>query len=245
MATTKEVFPSDAILWLEFGGQYVNGAGKTVIDNLATMGNAVKTVMCGDGTTSTTFPTQLVGKRGCSFDGGDYIDTGIIDPFERTDKFSIFVVYYRSTIDATTLIGTCDLDQDFKGIIIQEFDGNSPVSFQAAESYSSSHVTLVKTPITNRLINSYAVVNNNALRNSAISIYINTVIQTKTVFSDTLTSGSIKNGKPFILGARHYGTVKQLFFIGNIYFAAIFPLALSQLQVSNLHKKVIKRINLP
>ena len=91
MATVLEVNPSDALLWLEFGGQYTGSDGKRRIDNLATRADAPANVLCGDGITSSTFPTQLTDRRGVSFDGYKYIDTGIVDRFERTDKFTLFV----------------------------------------------------------------------------------------------------------------------------------------------------------
>ena len=116
MATTLEVYPSDSLLWLEFGGQYVNSAGKVVIDNLATRGDAPTTVLCGDGTTASTIPAQAT-KRGVVFTGTQWIDTGIIDPFERTSKFTLFCVA-KSTNNASSVstIASMDADQSWKGI---------------------------------------------------------------------------------------------------------------------------------
>ncbi len=244
MATTKEVFPSDAILWLEFGGQYVNGAGKTVIDNLATMGNAVKTVQCGDGTTASTFPTQLVGKRGLSFDGGDYIDTGIVDPFERTDKFSLFVaVSLQSVATIGSYLSTSDTAQSNKGIFTYPYSNNKKMYvFLTSQSTTNEIDYYINCNL--QSFNTFCVTSSGSSLASGIKVYDNAIVGGSSGGTDNLTS-TIKNGKPFLLGARHNGVSKTTFYTGNIYFAAIFPRELTPLQVSNLHKKVMKRINLP
>ena len=61
------------VFFLPFDGQYVNASGNQVVRNLGKVVNFSEDAICGDGTTSSTFPTQLPGK-GLSFDGGDYID---------------------------------------------------------------------------------------------------------------------------------------------------------------------------
>ena len=244
MATTKEVFPSDAILWLEFGGQYVNGAGKTVIDNLATMGNAVKTVMCGDGTTANTIPAQIAGKRGLYFDGNsNYLDTGIIDPFDRTDKFTMFFVAACNYPEAIEMYAA-NADQAGSPIIGIHFFQYLKKMYVEIISSPSSQIKLSQTTGASRNVISQCFTYNGSSLASGILVYTGGVLTTNTVTSNNLTT-TIKNGKSLLIGTKYDGALRPNKFSGNMHFAAIFPLALSQLQVSNLHKKVIKRINLP
>lgn len=64
--------PQFASVFLPMDGQYIEG-GERRIRSLSRRTGALNYAICGDGSTSTTFPTQLPG-RGLRFDGGDYVD---------------------------------------------------------------------------------------------------------------------------------------------------------------------------
>jgi hypothetical protein len=79
---------------------------------------------------------------------------------------------------------------------------------------------------------------------ASVQTYVNATALAKTVSADTL-SATIKNGKPWLIGARYNGAAKAQPYSGTMYFAAIFPLAASAIQIANLHKRVLRRVNLP
>jgi hypothetical protein len=79
-----------SLVYLPLDGQYNNASGDRVIRSIGD----ITEVTCGDGTTSSTFPTQLL-TRGLSFDGGDYltldwVENGYLD----TQTFSL-VIYAK------------------------------------------------------------------------------------------------------------------------------------------------------
>lgn len=250
MATIKEIFASDALLWLEFGGQYTDSSGKRVIDNLAQRGDAPKTVQCGNGVTSTTFPTQLAGKRGVSFDGGDWIDCGLIDRFERTDAFTLFIVTTMNTAATGyhAFFESMDQAQSYRGINFGQFP-SSDFTFNIISTYPtnviSGSVSAATLGASARTTSSKALVCTGNSLVSGCTMYQDAKAFAPAVGSNTLSS-TIKNGKPILIGGRHNGAViitNMLF--GTVHFAAIFPLAATALQIQNLHKRVMRRINLP
>ena len=64
--------------------------GVSVMPNHGQAAGAPTWLTLGDGTTTTTFPTPLAG-WGASFDGGDYVNTGVVDRYEITNQFSFYV----------------------------------------------------------------------------------------------------------------------------------------------------------
>ena len=242
MTTVQAIQPKDALLWLELDSQYTDGSGNRVIKNYGTYPGAPATVKCGDGTTSSTFPTQLSGRHGVSFDGGDYIDTGIVDPFERTDKFSIFILFSFSG-SSGYIATTYDIAQDGKGISQYLSSANN-----LGLRIQSSSSNLIGIGGTNFLIpNMYTTLATTYSGSSiaaGVSNYINGTLLSGTTSNDNLTA-TIKNGKSFLLGARHNGVNKATFMTGTMHFAAIFPYELTPAQVAYLHHRAITTINLP
>jgi len=97
-----------ALLSLPLRSNYVATGGTRVTDNI---GRAGGTVTVGDGTTSTTFPTQLAPK-GMSFDGGDYLEasTAIVP---ATGAFSVAALVTIDSVAATA--GLCGQYYDVIG----------------------------------------------------------------------------------------------------------------------------------
>ena len=110
-----DVSPSKALLWCNFATQFdVNGVRKCA--NLATAPGAPRLLTMGDGSTANTIPAQRVGAHGIVLAGTQYVDTGIVDPFERTDRFTLFVAKTGNVSAAGDLISTRDTAQSDRGI---------------------------------------------------------------------------------------------------------------------------------
>lgn len=243
MSTILDLYQSDALLWLEFGGIYTDAAGNKVVDNLALRGDAPKTVTCGAGAAC---PTQLAGRRGVVFAGAQWIDCGLIDRFERTDAFTLVVVT-STTADQSLLMYMATADaaaSPVRGVQFYTYLGNR-VYIDMFSTPTTNSVSLYGTGgVTTRAINSVCVTHSGGSNAASVLGYFNGVAAAKTVSADTL-SATIKNGKPWLLGARYNGAAKAQPYIGTMHFAAIFPLAASAIQIQNLHKCVMRRINLP
>jgi hypothetical protein len=218
----------------------------SVIDNLAERGDAPKLVTCGDGITASTIVQQVPDKRGVVFAGTQYINTGIIDRFERTDAFTLFVVAKATAGSAASdFFSSMDAAQGYRGIGIGA-SATQGITGYVLSVASSSECNKAINPIgLLRSITSLAVTNNGSSTRAGFLVYANGALgKVLGVGKDTLST-TVKNGKPFILGADHNGAGKTLFFNGTMHFAAIFPLAATAIQVQNLTKGVLRRINLP
>ena len=241
MSTILELYPSDGLLWLEFGGIYTDSAGNKVIDNLATRGDAPAKVTCGAGAAC---PTQLSGKRGVVFAGAQWIDCGLIDRFERTDSFTLVAVTSAITSTSGDIISSIDAAQTLKGVgLITEVP--ALICCYAISALGTVYMCKFKTLRAHKQVNCYAATHSGTSTVAGLTIYGNGMDLGAAVDFDGLASGTIKNGKPFLLGTRHNGASKTAFLTGTMNFAAIFPLAASAIQVANLTKRVMRRINLP
>lgn len=241
MASVLELYPSDALLWLEFGGIYTDSAGNRCIDNLALRGDAPARVTCGAGAAC---PTQLSGRRGVSFDGGDYIDCGLVDRFERTDRFTLFTVSQVATASASSiLISNGDEANSYRGVHLFS-DVNESLGVYVINTIVTNRISATATTLnTLRQLTSACVTYDGTSTSAGTLLYSGGVPMAAT-YGNNLSS-TILSGKPFLLGARHNGASKIAFITGTMHFAAIFPLAASPLQIANLHKRVMRRINLP
>lgn len=208
-----------ALLWYEGGPQFdVNGVQKTA--NLGCAPGAPKLLTIGDGTTASTFPTQLVGKHGVSFDGGDYIDTGIVDPFERTDAFTLVVVI--SGVGAVCdVIGSVNAADANRGINLVLNNNNTCIPYFINQTSNNTYAAVIAS-VTTRATNAIAVTYTGTSSASGIKVYVNGESKSLSVSMDGLV-GTVKSGKPFLLGVRHNGADKNRFMTGTMHFAAIFP----------------------
>lgn len=239
MATTLELFPSDALLWLEFGGIYTDSAGNRVIDNLSTRGDAPARVTCGAGAAC---PTQLSGRRGIVFAGAQWIDCGLVDPFERTDRFTLFACMSGATSTDSHILSSMDQAQTSRGISLNV---RSATVLAGELVNTTGNLLRLATSGTNmRIVQNIAMTYGGTSLAANSAFYVNGTVSNATAIGDTL-SATVKSGKSFLLGARHNGTNKSTFLTGTMHFAAIFPLAASPLQIANLHKRVMRRIQLP
>jgi hypothetical protein len=239
----QRVCPANALLWTEFRTQH-DLAGKRVTDNLGRAVGAPKTVQLGDGTTANTIPAQVTGKHGLVFTGTQWVDTGIVDPFERTDKFTLFVATHIPSGSAL-----CDL--------ISSVDANNSNLGYSITSTASRvvHVYFLNRLTTNGIQSDSAAGKTTGLSTSCLTysgsssatgilIYSNGALTSMFASQDNL-SATIKSGAPIQLGARYAGASRGAFLVGTMYFAAIFPWELTPQQVQYMDRLVKTRINTP
>jgi hypothetical protein len=229
-----------ALFWSEFRTRF-DVAGSRKVENMGKWPGAPKYATMGDGTTANTIPSQLVGRHGIALTGTQYVDTGIVDPFERTDRFSLFVVT-SGIAGSCDIIGTADHANAVRGIILQLSLSDTNI-FYAINTYAGNKYISVSAPNTNsKPVTSLCGTYNGSSLAAGSSIYKDGSLRTLTVAKDTLDA-TIKSGKSFLLGARHNGAAKSAFLTGNIHFAAIFPWELTAQQVQYLDRLCKTRIN--
>ena len=233
----SDVNPSSALLWADFKTQFdVNGVRKC--NNLGRYPGAPKYLTMGDGTTASTFPTQLVGRHGISLDGGDYIDTGIVDPFERTDRFTIAVVC--SALVDGNLCDTFDQAVAYRGFGINMTGG--VLYHYIISNYGTSNMLYRAVTSNAKPIVSYIDTYDGSSTRVGHNIYYNANLVTTGNLVDMLSS-TIKSGKSYLFGAWHNGAAKGSLLTGNIHNAFIFPWELTAQQVQYLHRYCVTRIN--
>jgi hypothetical protein len=111
-----------ALIDLPLRTSYTDGSGNRVTRNLGTAPGAPATCTLGDGVTSTTFPTQ-VSPHGMSFDGGDYIDTGLIAQLEYNTPFSLSFVAETPTTAPCGVFGNVDGTESGVGLWMNTTSG--------------------------------------------------------------------------------------------------------------------------
>ena len=241
----EDVNPNNALLWAEFRTQYIYN-GLSVTDNLGRYPGAPKTLLMGDGTTASTIPAQIAGKKGFNFAGSQYVDTGIIDPFERTDKFSIFVFYSKYGSSNAFILGNNDAAQDNKGIGFY-FHGTSLLTSERTLVFANkwdTNMIYTSNFCNQNLFNSFGITSNGSSTTAGINLYSDGINTSQTAQVNALTA-SVKNGKPFLLAARHNGSSKTSISGCNIHFVVIFPWDLTPQQIQYLDRLVRTKINQP
>lgn len=211
---------------------------KRVCDNLAKYPGAPRYLTLGDGVTSTTFPTQLIGKHGMSFDGGDYIDTGIVDSFEINSKFTLFI--------ATAGAQACcfgNYNVPAYGYGLNDLAGGGILY---GHLYSSiPNLVRVYTSRQGSGIRTAAMTYNGNLVYQGINLFLDGFAAPITVAASATLTGTLKNGKSILIGTLHNNATKTQFFTGQVFFAAVFPFDLTNQQVQYLDKLVRSRFTKP
>lgn len=235
LRSLADVNPSNAYLWAEFRTQFdVNGVRKT--ENMGRHPLAPRLLTLGDGSTAATIPQQITGRHGLVFTGTQYVDTGIVDVFERTDRFTLFACTSGGT---GAVIASTDQAQSYRGIASILL--NNSLYIEVFSTYPTNCIYGNALAYPRRCVTSALTYSGNSLV-SGTSIYIDAISKTIGSTTDNLNS-TIKSGKSFLIGAHHNGAAKATFFTGNIHFAAIFPWEFSAQQVQYLHRLCMTRIN--
>jgi hypothetical protein len=226
---------------------YLDYQNARLIDNLAERADAPRVVKCGDGITSTTFPTQLSGRRGVSFDGGDYIDIGNINYIIPTKSFTINCLVNNQNLYGNTVFLAGDYDSStIKGWFIS-FTSDNKVTLIMAEN--ASNIFYYGAPTSTKFPNGGGLVSvtYNGSTSNPIMLFYNDGVYLPSSSGKFGTPISTLSGRNSLLGARWNSTTieRQLPANSSIKYFSILPFAASPLQIKNLHRRVLKRINLP
>ena len=229
-----DVSPSKALLWCNFSTQFdVNSV--RCCENLGRAPGAPRLLTMGAGS-GASMPTQLAGRHGISLNGAQYVDTGIIDPFERTDRFTLFA-YASAVTTGGDLISSGDDAQNIRGIVLTA----SGTQYGYLINTDASNILSLRSVSVYNTVESksYALTYGGSSANAAV--YLKGSVATITT-ADTL-SATVKSGKPFLIGARHNGVNKSERIVGVVHNAMIFPWELTAQQVQYLHRYCLTNIN--
>lgn len=185
----------------DFRPRVVNGV--SVMPNHGQAGGAPAWLTLGDGTTATKFPTPLANGYGATFDGGDYVDCGSIDRYERTNQFSIYFFGRVGSAPNQWIANTVNAAADFKGIFIYT-DAPNRFECNVCSAYTPGTRCARNTP-NNLHASSYVF----AYSGNAITSYTNGILSGTNVIAG-LTSGTILTGKQMRLGARTDGSAGMI-----------------------------------
>ena len=178
----------------------------------------------GDGYTTTTFPTQLAG-GGFSFDGGDYIQSGVVPS------------------------ATGSLACMFEGAVTEKiFIGSQLTS--SKRCYLGGNASKLAGGIGNQnwvtIVDSLPVTMTSGLHTGILTwdgTTVNLYRDGISVYSGA-QDGEVTNGRQLYVGAHNYeGTGAAYFQTGNIYDARIYNIALTPMQAKYLHQKMLNTKN--
>jgi hypothetical protein len=192
----------------------------------------------GDGSTSTTYPTKLA-RRGYSFDGGDYLQSGNIT---LSGGCTIFRVSRLPNPYVSTYYGFVSMQQaadNQLGILTNWSDKKFYVLGPGTGgTYSSGSITRDF----NGICSTAVVYDQNGTTNATrLKAYSNGKERTLS-FTGTVQS-SLSITTPIVIG-KWVSSGDKFEVLDECLFYAVFPFALTPLQIADLHLKCMKNINL-
>lgn len=192
---------------------------RSCIPNYGQAGGAPRWMMVGDGFTTSTFPTPLAG-CGATFDGGDYVNLGITDRYEWSDQFSLYAFCQMYRPDAGQSRAIISNFNATVGV----FSSVNANQFQLMALYDSASTADSGQEFVSKCVDttSYTCTWGGGTAVSAsMKFYKSGILGTFAPNADSRT-GSIKNGRPFLLGAGYTaGGAPTQFFMGSIFAAGI------------------------
>lgn len=233
MSWLKDLSPQNALVWLDFRSQFDRN-GLRIIENAGKLATSPSVIICGDGTTTSTFPSQLVGSRGIGFDGGDYVKFTLSAPGPNWTAISLCNQKTIGTADwlAFSLFGT--------------LSNSAPNSIGFGVQNSTKTVKVLQEaiawgtagPNSNTNINSYCLtVSGTSAVGYLNATQVSTLTLTGTFANQNLC---VLNGNLFTAGGVPVANREA-----NHYFFALFPKLLTPQQISMLHDNLMHQFNLP
>ncbi|NCC35641.1 MAG: hypothetical protein EOM24_27060 [Chloroflexia bacterium] len=221
----------------DFKPRLVNGV--SVMPNHGRAAGAPPWLTLGNGTTSTTFPTPLAG-FGASFDGGDYVNTGVVDRYEHTDQFSLYFFGTAKVGTTQQIISSMFGTANFRGIAMEQLTSIRMYMWIVSQFFAGDynlHLATINNPLSSS--KSYAMVYDGRPNTSGASSHFeNAEPKTVTKLANAI-SGTIKSGSPFLLGARPDTVAAPgSFLIGRAYAFGIFDGLLTAQDISLLDTRV-------
>jgi hypothetical protein len=231
-ASTNIIFGKNA------GGDWVEFDDVSVIPLRATtpsFGTVPTVAKLGDGVTATTFPTKLP-DAGFSFDGGDYIDTGLIDPFAFNEPFSFSMhVTVRPNAAATQGLlssragaGGIDIRYDTVGNLVWVLYGTPTDYIGRFGAYAGG--------FSGSLVCTY----DGSVAVGGLRIYVNGIrVDTSNLSLGTFSA--VSSGAPIQLGAINAGVFMSAG--GKIRAFRAFRTELTPSQVMAEHRRLTQTVN--
>jgi len=197
----------------------------------------------GDGSTATTFPTKLQ-RRGYSFDGGDYLKC-LTFQLSVLPKFTMVLLGKRNGIGSGIGAGETRATPDVSFRVVNAHLGLNNNLFAAAwadggsdSASNSDYLNAVGVEgLTYVYDGSLATTNRLAMFLNGKQLALTHGGTPPATLSDINGIVNIGRVSRTAIGVWDYTT-------GNIYYFAVFPFALTPLQIADLHLKLMKNINL-
>jgi hypothetical protein len=223
--TFQEVDDSKFLLSLPLRSNYNDGSNQ-VTENIGSLGG---TVQLGDGTTSTTFPTQLTPK-GMSFDGGDYIETGA----SVSTEGALAVLFRPSSVAGNIIIMGAQTTSPNERCYLSFLSGgviSGGIGSQSFGTIKGSASDLVYAGSV-----AHAVI---TWDGTTVDLYLNG----ENVYSGA-QSGGVPTSHSIAVGANHSNTVYNANITGDIYTARIATQKLTLTQTKGLYEKDRRFLNI-
>lgn len=199
--------------------------------------------LLGDGSTTSTFPTQLAPK-GVSFDtNAKYIDTKLVGLFSRITPFTLaFLLNYKNTVIAWSLAGTRVEGATSAGLDIQI---NAPCTVILTLAYDggTNIYIQVSSVFAGQGIKSIIITYDGSGLASGINFYNNGNLNTKVISKDTLGVYDFTTPISFRVGRRYLTGVGGASATENLHNCAMYNYVLTPQQAKILHSQLIKNIN--
>jgi len=228
--TFQEIDDSKALLSLPLCSNYEDEGGDQVTEDI---GNTNSTIKLGDGTTVSTFPTQLAFSHGMSFDGGDYLEGANIT---ITDGKVTCMAWIKLSSPTGAIIGNFESASPYTGFGFELDPGGTGVlSFYAADGTASSFTDC----------NSGCTVNDNQWHHCAVTytgvtvrFYVDGTLTSQVARSHTLGNSSNVTH----VGATTNSPINR-YMTGNITKPKVYNLTLTDTQIKWIYEKEKRLIN--
>lgn len=237
--TIQQVRAENALLYCDFRTQF-DYQGKRSVENYGKYPGAPRVVTLSDGTTSTKFPSQLVGRHGASFDGGDYaIADGLLAPFDTSSQFTLFVAFsgMNKTTQRTLLTTRASIANN--GTHWNWYYYNGYWYVDLANTWSTNHLQVRATATTDSGFGTACFTYSGGAALASCAHYVSGAPNTLTAVNNNL-SATIKGSTYISIGAFNDGAVPL---IGNIHHASVWPYVFTPQQVAYLDQQCRRGIN--
>lgn len=205
-------------------------------ENIGSLGGYA---LLGDGSTSTTFPTQL-SPKGMSFDGGDYIDTSVVYN-DSAQPFSIVALLRFGSVSGTQeIFGNFD---GTNGISLREYGGDyfDFYVYKSASDFIRRYQTSVD-PKPGELYTLIVTYDGSGVTTGMVFYQDGIYLASNGAAAGSMGAFSSTNG--FRIGARKTASPGNFLASGGkIYASAYYPFALTPTQVRAVHNQLMKSLN--
>jgi hypothetical protein len=223
MSSAQEIVVSRARLFLPLDSQY-DVAGVRSTRNLGMATGAPANATVGNGTVSSTFPTQMANSRGVRLDGGDYMRVPL--DFTYNEPFTLAILtnsilpaasWLFSTYDSSTARGIRFGSTGSGALVCGIYDdGGRSITLTSANSYLP----------TDKQIRLYCFSYNGGLSPGSLAMSIDDLV-VPAVGAGTALASSISSGRNLLIGARwNAATPTEILAACNIYCVASYPTVL-------------------